>query len=152
MKNKLIHFSGFLGLLAALLSACDDQYPKVSENLQIYNKTNSAVFIDYGNVKNGESYYHYLKNGAHYLDTVPAFYWSHYSYKDSLYNNLWMSKEQFHTLVAEIKIYKIENKDTLYVDKKYYDEKEDWQVELFRSYNFARNDNSLTITDEMFNQ
>lgn len=153
MKNKFIHFSYIFSLGLLLFSACEDQYPKVTEELDIYNKTNSTLFINYGDIRNGSSYYsRYEQSSGDYIDTVPAFYTSSYCYHDTLYSNLWMSETQFNSLVAGIKMYKIVNKDTFYVDKKYYAQKRNWKVELSRQYNWARNENSLTITDNMFIQ
>jgi hypothetical protein len=153
MKIKLIHYSCIISLALLLFSACEDQYPKVTEELSIYNKTNSAVFINYGDIKNGESYYsRHQQNSGDFIDTVPPFYTSSYSYRNTLFSNLWMSEAQFNSLVAGIKMYKIVNKDTFYVDKRFYSKKENWKVELTRQYDWARNNNSLTITDTMFNQ
>lgn len=156
MKANYLFLLGVL-LLFGLFSCGDDYnyYPKVQEELMILNNTDTLLVIDYGLQYDTANYY-----GQHNRDTV----WSKTKTARPFpehHGELWMGHSEFEQFTSKIKIYKILDKDTIFVAPSFYQSRTKWTNQLnrysggdlFHTYSTPStivNVNSLTISPEMF--
>ena len=132
------------------IASCVDnsRYPKVTEILYIHNETDSTIYIEYGFLKHVSTYEWRIK------DSIPKSMSSWFRFDDSRVTNLWMSENDFDKYVSQLKIYKLENGDSIFVDPQYYNTKSAWDYHFYNEddSNIKENQNNLTIHSEMFNK
>ena len=152
-KNRFLMYG--IGILTAvlMLAGCMDnsRYSKVQEQLLIHNGTDSTIYIEYGFLRTMHLNDHQL------MDSVAPAYTAWYRFEDSQINGLWISEKDFNAYVSQIRIYKLNKKDTIFVAPHYYNTKSAWAYEYgTANYDFdvsvKQNHNDLTILPTMFNQ
>lgn len=144
--------NGFLmigiGLMTTVmvLTGCIDNnyYPMATETLFIQNGTDSTIYVEYGFLDPINPYYRGER------DSVPKSMSSWYYFENTQIKDLWMSEKNFNKYVSEIRIYRLNEGDSIFVAPHYYNTKSAW------NYNFVSDikeiENKLTILPEMFNK
>ena len=154
-KNRfLIHGIGILTAVLLLAGCMDNsRYSKVQEELIIHNGTDSTIYVEYGFLRKMNL------NDRPVTDTlsVHRYMTSWYQFDNSQINGLWISEKDFNAYVSQIRIYKLNKKDTTFVAPHYYNTKSAWAYEFENTnYDFdvsvKRSRNELTILPAMFNQ
>lgn len=154
MISKSVRISAsFLLLVSLFFVSCeDDFYPKVFEVLHIKNNTADKIYVKYGFTSTIQNSY---QDNIQLIDTMEVD--GYYQFEDSLFSGLWMTESRFNELVSQLSIYRIHNKDTDYVNPKYYNKKSTWEHHKGYRNNLVSNrdellssENTLSICDSMF--
>ncbi|MDO9153678.1 MAG: hypothetical protein Q7U47_08235 [Paludibacter sp.] len=141
MKKLLFYL-----LLLLVFTSCDkdDHYPKVRESISIENMTDTMFVVDAKLIRNLNA----PKN-----DTVWSTARIWFNIDENSYD-IWLTEKQFNTLIPALKIYRIEGNDTLFVDKKYYNNLKMWDNEFYRDdwlfSIYYYNSHRLKVTPAMF--
>lgn len=146
MKSRFF-IKGLCVLTTVLfLTGCLDNssYPKVAETLIIYNNTDSTIYIEYGFLKSISPAGHVRR------DSVPKSMSSFFQFNDSMITNLWISEKDFNIYVSQLKIYRLENRDSIFVAARYYNTKSAWDYHFNNNNYMKENQNELNIYPEMF--
>ena len=156
MKTKISFIiSVFSILVMVLITGCMDKshYQKVTEKLVIKNGTDSTIYVEYVFLRNVISNRHQLTDTLCKSQHMTSWY----EFNDSQISKLWLSEKDFNAYVSQIRIYKLNKKDTTFVAPHYYNTKSAWAYEYgTTNYDFdvsvKQNRNELTIVPTMFNQ
>lgn len=152
-----ISFSIILIFLSVVLTGCPRNYhQKTTEIIYFYNATDTTIYIQYGFISPSDSFslvFFPNKIPGTNIDCIKRNEVSVYTFNDSLINQLWMSEETFHKEVSKIRIFKVLNQDTIYVNPIDYATKSKWEVHFRTGYDFISNEilNYFAISDSMFN-
>jgi hypothetical protein len=144
---KNIYFV-FLFIITLFFASCNDRnYPKVDDSLCIINKTDTTIYIEYGFENQLTDYY------SSNRDSVPSEMIS-IRYLSNNTSDLWLRQDSLEKMIAKIKIYRVDNQDTIFVEYKYYSKLTQWEHTYNHFYESSLNDNrnSLTVRSEMFNK
>lgn len=147
MRTKYIYFVSLVTITTLFVSCGNSYYPKVSESLCIINNSDTTIIVEY----RFDSLPSYFYKGV--KDTIP----SKMASRKFIQNNtedLWIREAAFEKLIAQIRIYRIENNDTIFIDKSLYNKRIHWNYFYNRDFESisAENTNSLTVKNEMFNK
>lgn len=143
MNTKLLYQFTII-IISLTFISCDDRsfYPKVNESISVINKTDTLFFVEYGFIIDSNS----TRKDSVYSHSATL------QYINNETNNLWLKESDFEAIIAKIRIYRIEENDTSFVDKNFYNKRAQWNYQFNRytdSQIFA-NFNSIVITSEMF--
>jgi len=136
----------FAFLTLCFLTGCGEEkfYPKVSENFSVANKTDTPFVV----IWDRNMFQEYLP-----FDTVHRFQERHYNANKNNYD-LWLTEKQLNELFSKMVIFRIENTDTLFVNKAYYSDLDCWKNQKFTDDWFGStaiyNSHFITITNDMF--
>lgn len=128
------------------LTGCiDNNYnAMVSETLFIQNGTDTTIYVEYGFLDPIITYYRGER------DSVPKSLSSWYYFDNTQIKDLWMSEKNFNKYVSEIRIYKLNKGDSIFVAPHYYNTKSAWNYNFLSGMNEIQN--KLIILPEMFNK
>ena len=133
-----------------LLTACTQKYnyPRVNESFSIINLTDTTFVVEFGFLHVDtiivKDSVRKQMNVCRYIEKP-----------SSTDNDMWLNENAFSDYSETLKIYKIENGDTLFVQPSYYINRDKWSSEMEKYYDmgvFIFINHSLEIKPEMFEQ
>ncbi|MDD3322785.1 MAG: hypothetical protein PHS59_15210 [Paludibacter sp.] len=139
-----------LSIFLLLFTACTEKYnyPTVSENLSIVNLTDTSFVVEFGFMNFdtiiAKDTVNSMMNVCQYINKPIA-----------NENNLWMNEAQFNECVQTLKIYRIENNDSVLVNPVYFDNRNLWNSTMDKFIDmgvYVSINHVLEIKPEMFQQ
>lgn len=126
-------------------TACDTDYPKLCESLEIENNCDKAIEVSFGALTK--------KDSSIIRKVYP--YAVDYLAVDSDEYDLWLSEAQFLNVISDLKIYTVDAGDTVYINPSHYNKITLWENEYVQDYWIegypSVNRHLLKVTNEMFN-
>lgn len=144
--KRITFFALVVSALLLLVSSCDDNniYPKASESICIINNAGDTISVL---LPPGDS------TMVERLVPDSGAVWHYFSYKSY---QLYMSEADFENRISELKIFRTQQADTLYVNPAYYGRSTQWTRSFipddwfgYRSY---VNQRQFVVTAAMFEQ
>lgn len=139
-----------LGIALAMISCEQEPYMAVPEEILIINNSDYTLHIKYDS--DLFKYPFYYEDNFNF-DTVPSGSetWAYISYNNY---NLIMPDSTFSRIISKMKIFRIENTDTIYIATEQYDNRTDWESTagtLMFEYWLKFTTEKLIVTNSMFN-
>ena len=133
-------------LVFMAFTGCDTDYPKLCESLEIENNCDKSIEVSFEALsKKDSSTIHKVYPYA--VDCLIV---------DSNEYDLWLSEAQFLTIISDLKIYIVDDGDTVYVNTSHYNKITLWENEYVQDYWIegypSVNRHVLKVTNEMFNR